>query len=104
MFGSRRMTMSIAFYNHDGKQFLISGSWDKSIRVWDTQTKEPLATTTDAHNDFVKTLLVIPTLRLLVSGGSDKIVRFWTRINDLFVGQGLVWTGSTISLPSTNPS
>ncbi|KAG2020504.1 miller-Dieker lissencephaly protein [Coprinopsis cinerea AmutBmut pab1-1] len=170
---------SIAFYNHDGKQFLISGSWDKSIRVWDTQTKEPLATTTDAHNDFVKTLLVIPTLRLLVSGGSDKIVRFWdlssptqplrgsgsisshtrpieclagyatsatsaviytadtmgiiriwevkreegsgsepplwrstqrgeltnhrTRINDLFVGQGLVWTASSDDTAQLSP-
>lgn len=42
-----------------------------------TQSKDLLSTTVDAHNDFVKTLLVIPDAQLLVSGGSDKIVRFW---------------------------
>jgi len=30
-----------------------------------------------AHSDFVKTLLVMPSLQLLVSGSSDKSVRFW---------------------------
>jgi len=32
---------------------------------------------TVAHSDFVKTLLVVPSLGLLVSGSSDKSVRFW---------------------------
>jgi WD40 repeat protein len=41
------------------------------------QTKSEISRTENAHGDFVKTLLVIPTLKLLVSGGSDKIVRFW---------------------------
>jgi hypothetical protein len=41
------------------------------------QTRAPIATTPNAHADFVKVLLVLPGLRLLVSGGSDKIVRFW---------------------------
>jgi len=36
-----------------------------------------LISSTPAHSDFVKTLLVISSLDLLVSGGSDKIVRFW---------------------------
>ncbi|TFK25076.1 WD40 repeat-like protein [Coprinopsis marcescibilis] len=66
----------IAFYNPDRK-LLISGSWDKTIRVWDTKTKVLLSTTPDAHSDFVKTVVVLPSLNLLLSGGSDKIVRFW---------------------------
>lgn len=41
------------------------------------QTKECISTTPAAHSDFVKTLFVLPSLQLLVSGGSDKIVRFW---------------------------
>jgi len=32
---------------------------------------------TVAHEDFVKTLLLVPSLGLLVSGSSDKSVRFW---------------------------
>lgn len=40
------------------------------------QTKG-LISTTAAHDDFVKTLLVVPSVKLLVSSSSDKIVKFW---------------------------
>ena len=36
-----------------------------------------LFSSTKAHTDFVKSLLVLPSPRLLVSGGSDKMVRVW---------------------------
>ncbi|KAL6309025.1 WD40-repeat-containing domain protein [Sparassis latifolia] len=55
---------------------LITGSWDKTIKLWDVRTKA-LISSTNAHTDFVKVLLVIPALRLLVSGGSDFVVRLW---------------------------
>ena len=31
----------------------------------------------NAHTDFVKCLLIIPQLKILISGGSDKDVRLW---------------------------
>ncbi|KAH9001487.1 WD40 repeat-like protein [Lactarius akahatsu] len=55
---------------------LITGSWDKTIKIWDTDTKAVISSTV-AHSDFVKTLLVVPSLGLLVSSSSDKSVRFW---------------------------
>ncbi|KAJ6500453.1 WD40-repeat-containing domain protein [Mycena sanguinolenta] len=69
---------SIAFCDsaQDGS-ILITGSWDKTIKLWETDTKA-LISSTDAHSDFVKCLFVIPSLQLLVSGSSDKIVRFWS--------------------------
>jgi len=36
-----------------------------------------LISSTDAHDDFLKALYIFPSLALLVSGSSDKIVRFW---------------------------
>jgi WD40 repeat protein len=36
-----------------------------------------LLSSTAAHSDFVKTLFLFPSLKLLVSGGSDKIIRLW---------------------------
>lgn len=58
-------------------KILITGSWDRSIKLWDTDTKQLISSTSDAHSDFIKTFFVFPSLNLLVSGGSDKIVRFW---------------------------
>jgi len=55
---------------------LVTGSWDKTIKLWNTDTKE-LISSTAAHSDFVKAVLTIPSLRLLVSSSSDKIIRFW---------------------------
>ncbi|KAL0580220.1 hypothetical protein V5O48_001813 [Marasmius crinis-equi] len=60
----------------EARHILVTGSWDKTIKLWDTNTKE-LISSTDAHNDFVKSLLVFSKHNLLVSGSSDKIVRFW---------------------------
>ncbi|KAI0781081.1 WD40 repeat-like protein [Trametes elegans] len=75
---------SLAFVDREpgsGKaELLVTGSWDKTIKVWDIEKKE-LISSTEAHTDFVKALLVIPSLRLLVSSGSDKIVRIWDTSN-----------------------
>jgi WD40 repeat protein len=48
------------------------------------KTKTVISSTL-AHSDFVKTLLVVPSLRLLVSGSSDRSVRFWSVPFDLAV-------------------
>ncbi|OSX65158.1 hypothetical protein POSPLADRAFT_1053931 [Postia placenta MAD-698-R-SB12] len=55
---------------------LITGSWDQTIKVWNTETKE-LISSTPAHSDFVKSLCVVPSLALLISSSSDKTLRFW---------------------------
>ncbi|THH13607.1 hypothetical protein EW146_g6626 [Bondarzewia mesenterica] len=58
------------------EKILITGSWDQTIKLWDTDTRK-LISSTPAHSDFVKVLFVIPSLNLLISGSSDKAVRFW---------------------------
>lgn len=71
---------SLAFYNAAGQsksEIVFSGSWDKSIRATETLSKTTLSITPNAHTDFVKCLLVVPELRLLLSGGSDKDIRVW---------------------------
>ncbi|KAG8961461.1 hypothetical protein FRC03_005350 [Tulasnella sp. 419] len=55
---------------------LITGGWDKTIRIWNTTTNSIISETV-AHDDFVKCLLIIPSSRILVSSSSDKTVKLW---------------------------
>ncbi|KAE9394995.1 WD40 repeat-like protein [Gymnopus androsaceus JB14] len=74
--GHRAPVSALTLWDTDSSRILITGSWDKTINLWDAETKE-LISSTDAHEDFVKSLLVIPSVKLLVSGSSDKLIRFW---------------------------
>ncbi|KAF9228670.1 WD40 repeat-like protein [Gyrodon lividus] len=75
-----------------GQRVLITGSWDKSIKLWNTNTKALICSTT-AHDDFVKCLFVVPSAKLLVSSSSDKTLRFWD-LTDVLEGKALVPVGS----------
>ncbi len=52
---------------------LLSGSWDKTIRIWDIETGQTLQTLT-GHSDFVKSLVVLNSNSLLTAS-SDKTIR-----------------------------
>ncbi|KAH7341883.1 WD40-repeat-containing domain protein [Rhizoctonia solani] len=88
----------LAFFKPESdRTILLSGAWDQTIKAWDVETGK-LLSTTKAHSDFLKTLLVIPHLKLLVSGSSDKHIKLW----DLSVldspsthNESLVQVGST---------
>ncbi|KAG0213943.1 hypothetical protein BGX28_003121 [Mortierella sp. GBA30] len=51
------VTRVAVYHTYTGKERLVTGSWDKTIRIWDTDTKECLATL-KGHTDFVKALAV----------------------------------------------
>lgn len=76
----------------DEDDILFTGSWDKTIKVWNAEVRwaaEPYfgaltlpqtgdcISTTNAHTDFVKSLALIPWLNILVSGGSDRQINLW---------------------------
>lgn len=63
----------LALINSD---YLITGSWDKTLKIWKTSDKS-LIFSINAHDDFVKTLLVVPSLSLIISSSSDRTVRIW---------------------------
>ncbi|MBD2068156.1 serine/threonine protein kinase [Leptolyngbya sp. FACHB-671] len=57
-------------------QTLISGSADKTIKIWNFNTSEEIRTLT-GHFSFVNRLAVTPDGRLLVSTSADQMIKIW---------------------------
>jgi WD40 repeat protein len=70
---------------------LISGSADKTIKLWDLTTGQVIRTLT-GHTSFVNALTISPDGSTLVSGSADRTIRVW----DVPTGKQLrVLTGHT---------
>lgn len=71
-------------------QTIISGSVDKTIRVWQSQTTSPagfdLAATLQSHESSINSLAVFKGTDIFASGSADATIRIW-RIESL--GNGL---------------
>jgi coatomer subunit beta' len=58
------------------KPYLISGSDDKTVRIWDYQTRQCI-NTLDGHTNNVSTALFHPQLPIILSGSEDGAVKVW---------------------------
>ena len=59
----------------DGRR-AVSGSDDKTLRIWDLETGQTL-TTLQGHTDGVDAVAITPDGRRAVSGSRDKTLRVW---------------------------
>jgi WD40 repeat protein/serine/threonine protein kinase len=64
----------------------ISGSWDRTLRVWDLESGQSLHTL-QGHTDWVNAVALTPDGDRAISGSADRTLRVW----DLESGQS-VWT------------
>ncbi|KAF3988682.1 hypothetical protein FT663_02083 [Candidozyma haemuli var. vulneris] len=66
----------VDYYPQADKPYLITASDDKTVKVWDYQTKSCVAVL-EGHLANVSFAIFHPELPLIVSGSEDGTVRFW---------------------------
>ena len=62
-------------YSPDGTK-IISGSFDKTIKIWDANTGECLETL-EGHSGSVKSVSYSPDGKNIISGSDDKTIKIW---------------------------
>jgi WD40 repeat protein len=72
-------TVTSVAFSRDG-QLLASGSWDKTIKLWDVEGRRELRTLA-GHTDKVNAVAFSPNGKLLASGGQDGAVKLWDTTN-----------------------
>jgi WD40 repeat protein len=57
----------------------MSGSADKTVRLWDAVTRVALHTL-EGHSDWVRSVAFSPDGKVVVSGSDDKTVKLWDAV------------------------
>ncbi|KAJ6624406.1 quinon protein alcohol dehydrogenase-like superfamily, partial [Mycena sp. CBHHK59/15] len=73
--GHYNCVSSVAF-SPDGTQ-IVSGSYDKTVQVWDAQTGQTVAEPFEGHSNWVTSVVFSPDGTQIVSGSYDKTVQVW---------------------------
>jgi WD40 repeat protein len=85
---------SVAF-SPDGKH-IVSGSWDRTVKVWDAQTGQQ-ALSLEGHTNAVLSVCFSPDGKRLVSGSGDWTLKVWDaqtgqQVLELKGHTGLIWS------------
>ena len=68
--------MSSVSFSPDGTR-IVSGSGDKTVRVWDALSGQCVLGPLEGHTDWVRSVSFSPDGTRIVSGSYDKTVRVW---------------------------
>ena len=74
-------TVTFIAYSPKGAH-IVSGSQDRTIRVWNAITGEPVAGPFQGHSDYVTSVAYSPDGNYIVSGSLDCSIKVW-RVQEL---------------------
>jgi WD40 repeat protein len=69
------VTVFSVTFSPDGR-LIASGSWDKTIKLWDVKTGEEIRTL-KGHSELCHSVAFSPDGRLIASGSDDKTIKLW---------------------------
>src|SRR5258706_682496 len=75
-------------YSPDGRH-IISGSYDKTIRIWNVETGVAVGKPLQGHKGQVFSVAYSPDGRHIISGSRDKTIRIWDAETGAAVGKPL---------------
>ncbi|KAF1774270.1 G-protein beta WD-40 repeat [Phytophthora cactorum] len=102
--GHEKGVNCVAYYPGGDKPYLLSGSDDRTVKVWDYQTKA-IVHTLDGHGNNLTSVLYHPRLPLIISACEDGAVRMWhstTYRAETTLNYGMERSWSLAALPSAN--
>ena len=92
---------SIAF-SPDGTT-IVSGSEDKTVRLWDIRTGKPIGQALKGHSDSVTSVTFSPNGKTIASASRDKTIRLWDICTEKPIGQPLKGHSNYITSVAFNP-
>ncbi|KIN96901.1 hypothetical protein M404DRAFT_922554 [Pisolithus tinctorius Marx 270] len=95
--GHENYVTSVAF-SPDGKR-IVSGSSDKTVRVWDAERGVQVGSPLEGHTGQVTSVAFSPDGKRIASGSSDKTLRVW----DAESYEEMICNQDTFEPPANNP-
>eukprot|EP00742_Colponemidia_sp_Colp-10_P004148 GILJ01004426.1.p1 GENE.GILJ01004426.1~~GILJ01004426.1.p1 ORF type:complete len:1009 (-),score=201.47 GILJ01004426.1:141-2768(-) len=74
--GHERGVNCLDYFSGGEKPYLVSGADDKTVKIWDYQTKQCVQTL-EGHTNNVSAVMFHPDLPVILSGSEDGTVRIW---------------------------